>query len=194
LIAGCSINKAHEAVWMGGLIGSAILAGVGLTIWASLYWVIAPLNRAAKNRRLPIQFGLADLLCLFVLVQLPVGAVHWVMLCVHVRSGELTFEIMVGVMAALLWWNCTRMLSRAGVHTVWQRCVVLTVVLPGIITGPVAAIVLPLAALDRSDGWALLALVIVIAILYALGRFTRAIVAWAKEESQDSESDTCGKM
>jgi hypothetical protein len=139
------------------------------------------MDRAAKNRRLPIQFGLADLLCLFVLVQLPVGIVHWVMRYTRVQSGALAADIMVSLMAALLWWNCTRMLSRAGVQTVWQRCVVLTVVLPGVIAGPVAVIVLPFAALDGSPGWAILAEMLVIAILYGLGRFTRAIVASAEK-------------
>ena len=58
--------------------------------WACLNWVLGPLDRAAKNRQFPIQFGLADLLCLFVLIQLPVGILHWTLADVLQKESSLS--------------------------------------------------------------------------------------------------------
>ena len=54
----------------------AVMAVIIATAWALLNSALGALDRAAKNRQFPIQFGLADLLCLFVLIQLPVGVIH----------------------------------------------------------------------------------------------------------------------
>ena len=175
-----------------GLIVSLGVLGIGaFALWASLQWVLGPLDRAAKNRQFPIQFGLADLLCLFVLVQLPVGIVHWVARSSEgqiVESGVVTLDCAFVVAAVVVWWNCVRTLSRAGIHVVWRRCIVLTVALPGAIVGSVAATCLPVASVaamleghfSDADGWLLLAEIPVLGILYGLGRFTRAIVASSK--------------
>jgi hypothetical protein len=178
---------------MDGSIFFAALAGIVLAIWASLNWVLGPLNRAAENREFPIQFSLADLLCLFVLVQLPVGIVHWATRGEWER-GMVSGDVFFGLLAGLLWWNVARLLSRAGVHTVWQRCVALTFVVPGIIVGPLVVVVFPFAAfcsvMDKRLGAAglwLLAEIPVVGILYGLGRFTRAIVASTKETETEQK-------
>jgi hypothetical protein len=169
--------------------GLATLVGGGAAVWASLNWVLGPLDRAAKNRQSPIQFGLADLLCLFVLIQLPVGILHWTLADV-LREGIVMVDILLGIVAGLVWWVCWHTMSRAGIEVVWQRCLVLAIVLPGGYVGSVALMVLPFAAgaLFMSDHaaiawWLLLVEVVLPAILYCFGRFTRAIVA----ESRDNE-------
>jgi hypothetical protein len=169
---------------MEGLITIAILAAAGAVVWVSLSWVLGPLDCAAKVRRLPLQFGLADLLCLFVLVQLPIGFVHWITHITALQSLELAGDIVASIVAVALWWNGWRMLSRAGIHTVWQRGVILAVVVPGVIIGPVSLIALPFVALVVKCNWLLFALIPIVAILYAIGRFTRAVVASAQEESE----------
>jgi hypothetical protein len=169
--------------------GLATLVGGGAAVWASLNWVLGPLDRAAKNRQSPIQFGLADLLCLFILIQLPVGIVHWTLADV-LREGIVVVDILIGIVAGLVWWVCWHTMSRAGIEVVWQRCVVLALVLPGGYVGSVALMVLPIAvgALllfqpDRSTiaCWLLLVEVVLPAILYYFGRFTRAIVAASED-------------
>ena len=48
----------------------AIVVVCSIPAWFTLKWVFGPLDRAAKNRKYPIQFSLADFLCLFVEIQL----------------------------------------------------------------------------------------------------------------------------
>jgi hypothetical protein len=172
---------------MAEMVLIAVLTAFGLAIWASLSWVLGPLNRAAENRDFPIQYSLADLLCLFVLVQLPVGIVHWATLGSGERSLEVPGDVFFGLLAGLLWWNVARLLSRAGVHTVWQRCVALTVVVPAIIVGPIVVMVIPIVAFNTNLLWLLAELVVVWA-LYGLGRFTRAIVAAANETAEERKT------
>ncbi len=107
-------------------VGAAIIGiivAIAFAARACLNWVLGPLDRAAKNRQFPIQFGLADLLCLFVLIQLSIGFLQWM-------SGDVeavvVLDILLGVIVIVVWWKCVRTLSQAGIHGAWQRCFVLT--------------------------------------------------------------------
>ena len=88
----------------------AVVSAIAFAAWACLNWVLGPLDRAAKNRRYPIQFALADLLCLFVLIQLPVGLIHWAARDVP-RGRLVIFDVVLGVVATVVWWFCVRTLS-----------------------------------------------------------------------------------
>ncbi len=180
------------AATLGLIVGLAIAGGAVLfAALGCLNWVLRPLDRAAKNRPFAIQFSLADLLCLFVLVQLPLGVVHsvlhWVPRGGEVHVGVLVVDLVVGLLAASVWWAYVRTLSRAGIHVVWHRCVALTIALPAAFLGSIAMTLLPVLAVglligrETSAGlWMLLAMVAVGGVLYGLGRFTRAIVAAAE--------------
>jgi hypothetical protein len=174
---------------LAGVVGSvAVMAAIIIVPSACLNWVLGPLDRAAKNRWYPIQFGLADLLCLFVLIQLPVGLMHWTL---HdmLGKGVVVLDVLLGVAATLVWWVCVRTLSRAGIHVVWQRCAVLTLVMPGTYASTLALIGLPIAVValfvehhPAIAGWLLLVEVILPFVLYGLGRCTRAVVAATKDK------------
>jgi hypothetical protein len=170
--------------FLGCLTGLAVLAAMAFGAWYPYRWVMGPVDRAAKNRQYAVQFNLADLFCLFVLVQLPAGIVHWA-----AQGAKVVYvaDVLIGVLATALWWTCMRTLSRAGIHVIWHRCVVLCVALPVTIVGGLAVVFLFFGGLQilveahRSVGyWMLLANVPLIAILYGLGRFTRFIVASAE--------------
>jgi hypothetical protein len=183
-------REERKAADMEDLISLATVA-VFPFVWASLLWMLGPLDRAAKNRQYPIQFGLADLLSLFVLIQLPIGLIHWALQAEPHRVAVI-FDVVLGVINTVLWWFCVRTLSRAGIHVVWQRCLVIIVVMPGAYVGSIVAIVLPFVAgqffLEQKFAiadWLLLAETILAGILYAFSRFTRAIAAAAKDKDND---------
>ena len=163
----------------------AIVAVVVATAFALLNSALGQLDRAARNRQFPIQFGLADLLCLFVLIQLPIGFVHWALGDI-LRQAVVGVDVLLGVVVTAVWWKCVRTLSRAGIHVVWQRCFVLAISLPGSFVSSVGLIVLPLFAVYSlvtqqyaAAEWLLIVEVILPFILFALGRFTNAIVAFS---------------
>jgi hypothetical protein len=192
------LNKGREVVvesivWYAILVvifivGFAVLTAVAYAIGGCLHWVLGPLQRAAKNRRFAKQFCLADLLSLFVLVQLSFGVVHWAGRdSEDFRSAMLTIDLIVAAIVVVVWWACLATLSPAGINVVWHRCVVLTVVLPTTLVGSLAIIALPFVALGALiDGrnttgcLLLLAEPLVAGVLYGLGRFTRFIVASAE--------------
>jgi hypothetical protein len=181
---------------------AAFFAGIGAIIivaaWSFVNSAVGPLAEGARNRQCPVQFGLADLLCLFVLIQLPVGTIHWGFRDV-LGARIIVLDIVLAAFATSLWWTGVRTLSRAGVQVTWQRCIVLTLGLPAAYVSSVGLIVLPCwAAYFLMTGeakpatvvWPLIVEVILPFILYALGRFNAAIVAAGKEEPQGRERET----
>jgi hypothetical protein len=169
-----------------GLIGlPASLIAVGL----SLNWVLGPLDRAAKNRRYPVQFSLADFLCLFVEVQLALGGPalafrsmegKWMGLAVFV-------SIVIVAVVLLVWWTGVRTLSAAGIHGTFARALTLSV---GIPIGFASSVAIPLiglttfASLDSSNHLPRAGLFLLLGLadallIVGLGFMTRRIVAGA---------------
>jgi hypothetical protein len=187
----------HAIAPLAGIVGLVLVAGaIGVTSWGCLYWMLGPLDREAKKRRFPSQFSLADLLSLFVLVQVPIGGVKWATATEEFQAPAVVISIVLGAIAIVIWWVCVQTLSRAGVHIVWQRCVVLLVVLPVGYVGTIAVLVVPAVAVGcLVDGHSLyaeglvLAEAIVVCIIYVLGRVSRRIVALANERQAAETSE-----
>ena len=173
-----------------------VLGIVCFSVRVCFGWVLGPLNLAAKDRQCAVQFGLADFFCLFVLIQLPLGAVYGAL------HGAASQELVIGtglfllVVISMIWWNFVQMLSRASIQVVWQRCVVLAVVLPLAAVGSIAmTVVAVLLVYNHGTGlrfiWFLVGEVSLACLIYGAGRFTRAIVASAakNEEQETVEND-----
>jgi hypothetical protein len=91
------------------------------------HWALEPLKRAGKGRQCAMQFSLADILCLFVPVQLLLGTVHSAMQHSETRLKEWEWDLLIVWLTAWIWWDLVRKLSRADIHAVWQRSVILMV-------------------------------------------------------------------
>ncbi len=181
--------KAHEELQFVLVLGAVIAVplAVLLVTWGCTRWVLGPLERAGRHRPFSMQFSLADLLCLFVVLQFPLGIMHWVMRGRRVDETVLAVDLAVAVVAAIVWWSGVRTLSRAGIRAPWHRCAMLTLVMPVTLVGSIAVVVLlvasasALANYENSPGyWLLVAEVPLGGALYLLGRLTRAIVAAAE--------------
>jgi hypothetical protein len=177
-----------------------VLGGIALAvivIWRSAVWVLGPLDQAARNRWHPVQFSLADFLCLFILVDLPMGGIHC---CVPkgdgVMGGVIAADVVVAVLAALVWWTGVRTLSRAGIHGTWRRGFVLAVVIPVGYAGSFIIGCLPffIIGLWLDNGNSPSAMKLTVAeiatggALYGLGHITRAVVASASRLVGESGS------
>jgi hypothetical protein len=168
-----------------------LLVFVLFFIWLGIAWVVGPLDRAAKNRRYPVQFSLADFFCLFVLVQLPLGTLR---LIANDSQGISPLDLFAALSAVAIWWHCVRTLSRAGIHKLWHRCFALTIAMPFAVYGSFALIILPVTGMVmriRNDSfigwWMLLAEAAVIGVFYGLGKYTRAIVASTEAQREEEE-------
>jgi hypothetical protein len=170
-----------------------LLIPLGIVLFAAFCvlfcfnWTMGPLYRAARHRRDTGQFTIADLLCLFVLVQITVGVVHTV---AGYGNGVIAADVVLLAIIAMLWWSCVRTLNRAGVRPTRQRCVVIVVVLP---TSAIASFsfvffaFIVLAVLSEPTrgsmtalAWYLLGITLIAGAVYAAGRFTRKITGPVK--------------
>jgi hypothetical protein len=164
------------------LVAMAVMA----CSWAVIRWVMKPLENAAEGRKVAIQFSLADVLCLFVPVQLQLGVIHWVMQFHKTETKAWETYLFITVLVVFCWWYLVRLLSRAGVEVAWHRCVVLVAILP--IPLAVSMMVDVLLGRDKlidehrklAVCGLLLAVFLLGGVLYVLGRFTRTIVASAE--------------
>lgn len=166
--------------------------------WFALRWVLGPLDRAAKNQPYPVQFTLADFLCLFVEVQLTLAGPSLAFGTMQDKSPAIGVTVALTATVLLVWWTGVRTLSRAGVHGTAGRAFTLIAAIP---LGFAAAIALPLLAIaiglsfvePRSEiPAALLGLIgIALVLLVAgLGFAIRRILASANRRRQMPPSDT----
>ena len=175
---------------LGVTCAAASVFGAGL----AAKWVLGPLDSAAKNRRHPIQFSLADFLCLFVQVQLSLGAAAALFRGLADKGPVITLTVALILFVLLVWWTGVRTLSRAGVHDTRGRALTLVV---GIPLGYAFSIAIPvvafmvLASLSPQDmegqrrDWQSVEILIpvemvIILAVWGLGIMTRRILRAAK--------------
>jgi hypothetical protein len=169
-----------------GLFGGPVGFLIGMiAVGVAGRWVFGPLNRAAEERDCRIQFTIADVLCLFVATHFALSMLLWeAREKGEQRSNLWVVGVLITSLAALGWWQFVRTLSRAGVRVVWQRCVLMIVVLPITAIGSFAVAFVPFAVIDLfaskpnilRDVCILVAGISLPGVIYRLGDFTRAIV------------------
>lgn len=158
-------------------------------------YIFGPLDRAAKGRRYPVQFTLADFFCLFVLMQIAMALGHsWPEIRGTGTGWVVTVYGWIGF--GLLWLAHVRKLSRAGVHKGWLRAVCLVFVVPA---GCIVSVVTPIwtgvvfGALNERERVDFFALwlgveVALLVAVYLLGRCMRHIIAKGAVAEGDSEA------
>ncbi|MEN6496830.1 MAG: hypothetical protein ABFD16_21275, partial [Thermoguttaceae bacterium] len=152
-----------------------------------------------EGGRTGTQFTLVDLLCLFVVLEIPLA---WVG-AAAAMPGDPRPWILGGFLAVyfgLVWWAGVRRLSQAGIRTPWHRGVFLVLVFPGTILGLILAVAIAVVAVallfpPSSSGWAMLLVAIDLGLgfgFYAFGHFTRrmaAAAAAARTGSEDADQE-----
>jgi hypothetical protein len=147
-------------------------------------WILGPIDRAAKAVRAPIRFSVADFLCLFIAIQLPLMLVNLL------RSDDFEglfwiFAVLTWVVAPIIWISCAIALSRAGITNGKSRMIFMGLVLPVVYYGLIPFVILPAAAIaNLLDGegarllqypWLGVLWVAIGAALIACGRFTNHV-------------------
>jgi hypothetical protein len=166
------------------LASIAVVVAVPFGVWTCFDWVLGPLERAAKGRQSAVQFNLADILCLVLLVQLCMGLSYWLRCHGSDLRENIIIDVAFIVIVAANWWHCVRTLSRAGICAIRQRCIALLFLLPVAIAGAIGVFVLPLSVLDLlwdrdhvvRDVWLLFGGVLLGGVVYVSGHITRGIV------------------
>ena len=108
--------------------GIAILVSMVLALVVIGRYILGPLDAAARHRRRPTQFTLADFLALMFLFQLPVALIR--LIVQHEPPGMGLLYGFAWVASSLMWGLSVQTLSRAGIVTPWRRVVFLSAVLP----------------------------------------------------------------
>lgn len=108
-------------------MGPLLLFGMGI-------WILYPVDYVGRSRKFPTKFSLADFLCLFVTVQLPLSAVAWFQ---SRYSGSLDFYEVQWLLVALawilgpvIWLTAASAISRAGVYHGLPRVLFMGIIVP----------------------------------------------------------------
>jgi hypothetical protein len=125
----------------------AAIVGILLLILGPLLWtvhrILRPVDQAARERNLPFRFSMGDTLCLFWIVQIPLGFVYR-LAPERSRNGSnedvltLYYWILIAgvwIVAPLAWVTVARALSKAGVSMGKHRLIFLGIVLPTVYYG-----------------------------------------------------------
>ncbi len=186
------------------LCPAAPLAVGGLAL-AIGRWIFNPVDRTARGRQFPPQYSIADFLCLFFLIQLPMALVHGYLGGTESRrpGAELDraapwiLDVFAWFACGMMWWLSVRTLSRAGIRNPWSRAIFLVIVIPVALVGALGipivtiAILIGLGSAERVPlpmwGLVLLELVFVGAV-FGCGKYTRRIVAAAAPPGESDKS------
>ena len=177
-------------LWL--LLGVGVVASpIGIA-----WWILHPLDEAAKRSRMRLQFTLADFLCLFVIVQAPMAMIH------GLADGEasIVLDLFAWFCVGSMWFGSVWEMSRAGVQRPLDRCVFLVVMLPvsivSVIASPALMILLWSAFADPTPIAERVLLVAALAggaaAAYLCGLFTRRMVARAALRQSAEETAPCG--
>jgi hypothetical protein len=131
-------NLSLEILRLLALLAAFFVSIIG-PLWWTVYRVLRPVDRAARERNMPFRFSLGDFLCLFWIVQLPLAFVYRLG---DDRDGDADLEqfywiltAAVWIVAPLAWFTVARALSRAGVAAGLHRMLFLGLVLPTVYYG-----------------------------------------------------------
>jgi len=170
------------------LMWAAISAAI-IGTFSIANWVVRPLEQTAKHRRCPTQFTLSDLLGLFVLLPVSMSLAYF-----GLPSDDptvyRTFGIVGWFVLSLIWWYGVRSLSRAGVRNPRHRVLFLVLVIPVTLLAAAAllfaivSVVTTLYSPNPADSAIACGVTLVLlAVLYALGRLTRRLIASTPDRS-----------
>ncbi len=107
---------------------TSLFVSVGSLVFVA-WWILAPIDRAAKVYQGSGRITVGDVLCLFIAIQLPLAAIN------HARGEETEFHFylltrITCIAAPVIWLTCARSLSRAGVTAAKYRLPFMAIVLP----------------------------------------------------------------
>ncbi len=104
-------------------------------------WTMGPVNRLAAEKPKPrMRFSIADILCLFVQIQL---VLPLLLLIARDRfreepaSSYIVFSLLTVVIMYATWWDPVRTLNRAGISSLWSRVFMLVVAAPVCLAGSI---------------------------------------------------------
>lgn len=115
-------------------------------------WIVWPIERIARQRNKPVRYSIADFLCLFVAIQVPLGIITWYSSnLVYVDDEILSYlryvSATLAVLGLLIWWGAVRAISFCGIYHGWRRMLFLGVIVPIVFYGLVPFSLLLLACL-----------------------------------------------
>jgi len=171
--------------------------------WAVGNWVLGPIVRAGRVRRLPPQYSITDFLCLFLLIQMPMALIHGYLQPAQsdfLRGGDdrayvWLLDGYVWLACGAMWWGSVRALSRAGIRNPWSRGYFLLVVLPVTLVGtgvccctPFWILFVLFGADAPNSAWFVLGAVAALVAVLHSGLYTRRIVAAAAPPDEAGSS------
>ena len=134
-------------------------------------WTLGPLKPASAHSKARAQFTIADILCLFVQIQLVLATIYRGAWKMGPRNAELLpAAVLLSVVTAGFWWGGVILLERAEVRNVWHRIFVLIAGIPVGVVGSVVLSGIPVLLLFNpiAGKWELLFLAPIVLVMLGL--------------------------
>jgi hypothetical protein len=175
-------------IFVGIAIGLGPLVCIG-------WWILAPIDRAAKSRTAPMRFSVGDFLCLFLAIQIPLAFVY------RFVGEELVayywvLTILTWAIAPIIWIACGHTLSKAGITTSGHRFVFLGLIMPLVYYGVIPFTLLGLSFLaalfnpsDIPFQWIGPAWLVLAILFFVSGLFVRKMLQQTSASGSISERE-----
>ena len=175
------------------MMGIVILAFCIVVVLLSGRWTLGPLEYAAAGSKARMQFAIADILCLFVQIQLVLAVVFQLAQRMGLHKPDSSTVVVLTLLTAGFWWRGVLLLERTGVRNVWHRAFVLVVGIPVKVMGAIVLCVMLelLLVLWSNHGenlemlWAALIALATVGLQGSVRLATTRIVAAAQRRNTD---------
>jgi hypothetical protein len=172
-----------------------IAIGLGPLVFIG-WWILAPIDRAAKFRTAPMRFSVGDFLCLFLAIQIPLAFVYR-FVGEDVSAYYWVLTILTWAIAPIIWIACGHTLSKAGITTSVHRFVFLGLIMPLVYYGLIPFTLLGLSFLAAlfdpanvpfqwiGPAWLILAMLFFVSGLFVRKMLQQSIAHAPISEQQD---------
>jgi hypothetical protein len=160
-------------LWMAVVVATVILSPLILSAW-----VLRPLDRMARRKKVRFQFMLVDFFSLVLLIQIPL-AVRAAMAKDSPFGPAVEFSwIVTGIfcfVSALIWWTGVRTFGQAGIQGPRARAILGLLVLSLSYFGSLFAVRLIFSLGTNPKGWQMISLALVAISMICAGGYTRRL-------------------
>jgi hypothetical protein len=149
-------------------------------------WILGPIDRAARTRNAPVQFSIADFLCLFIVVQVPLAAAFQFSQEEETAAFYWLLTAITWIVAPVIWLAATRALSKAGISAGMHRLMLMGLIVPIAYYGLIPFVIMSMAGpvlvvtneWPRIAGfhWYVVVWFVLGVLLYLSGLFTQWLV------------------
>jgi hypothetical protein len=161
-----------------GLMSIGVVLTVLLSPLLLAAWILIPLDRMARQRKVRCQFQLVDYFSLILLIQIPLAvkaALHNDSSFDRPMQDSWVLVVVFCCVSTLIWWTGVRTFGQAGIQQTRARAILGLLVLPLSYFGTLLAVSLIFSLGSDAKWWHVVGLAAIAFAMVCAGRYTRRL-------------------